>query len=198
VADMWIHESFIAYSENLFVDYFWGKEASAAYCRGTRLNISNDRPIIGYYEVNKEGSGDMYAKGANMLHTLRQMIDDDEKWRQILRGLNEEFYHQTVKTEQIENYIATQTGLDLKSFFDQYLRDTRIPTFEYALVKGKLQYRWTNCFKGFNMKVKVKINEQVQWLEPTQKWQHLSHEELIQSVEVDRDFYVAGFNCTKI
>ena len=198
VADMWIHESFIAYSENLFVDYFWGKEASAAYCRGTRLNISNDRPIIGFYGVNKEGSGDMYSKGANMLHTLRQIIDDDQKWRQILRGLNQEFYHQTVKSEQIENYIAKQTGLDLKPFFDQYLRDTRIPTFEYALVNGKLQYRWANCVKGFQMKLKVKINEQVHWLTPSQKWQHLSHEELIQSVEVDPDFYVAGFNCTKI
>jgi len=198
VADMWIHESFIAYSENLFVDYFWGKEASAAYCRGTRLNISNDRPIIGFYGVNKEGSGDMYSKGANMLHTLRQIIDDDQKWRQILRGLNQEFYHQTVKSEQIENYISRQTGLDLKPFFDQYLRDTRIPTFEYALVNGKLQYRWANCVKGFQMKLKVKINGEIHWLEPTQKWKNLSHEELIQSVEVDPDFYVAGFNYTKI
>jgi len=197
VADMWIHESFIAYSENLFVDYFWGKEASAAYCRGTRLNISNDRPIIGYYGVNKEGSGDMYAKGANMLHTLRQMIDDDQKWRQILRGLNEEFYHQTVKSEQIENYIANQTGLDLKPFFDQYLRDTRIPTFEYALLNGSMRYRWSNCVKGFQMKLKVYINGQVHWLEPTQKWQNLSQEEPIRSVKVDPDFYVAGFLCSE-
>jgi len=140
----------------------------------------------------------MYAKGANILHTLRQMIDDDQKWRQILRGLNEEFYHQTVKTEQIENYIAKQTGLDLKPFFDQYLRDTRIPTFEYALLNGKLQYRWANCIKGFNMKLKVKINGKVQWLEPTQKWQNLSHEEFIKSVEVDRDFYVASFLVSEV
>ena len=193
IADMWIHESFIAYSENLFVDYFWGKEASAAYCRGTRLNISNDRPIIGYYGVNYTGSGDMYSKGANMLHTLRQMIDDDQKWRQILRGLNKEFYHQTVKSEQIENYITEHTGLDLKPFFDQYLRDTRIPTFEYALLNGNIRYRWGNCIKGFQMKIKVYINGQVHWLEPTQKWQNLSPEEPIRSVEVDPDFYVAGF-----
>jgi len=138
LADMWIHESFTAYSENLFVEYFWGKEAGAAYCRGTRLNISNDRPIIGQYEVNHKGSGDMYAKGANMLHTLRQIINNDQQWRQILRGLNEEFYHQTVKTEQIEDYISDKCGLDLQSFFHQYLRDTRIPVFEYALLDGKL------------------------------------------------------------
>lgn len=197
-ADMWIHESFIAYSENLFVDYFWGKEASAAYCRGTRLNISNDRPIIGTYGVNNMGSGDMYSKGANMLHTLRQIVDDDQKWRQILRGLNNEFYHQTVKSEQIENYLAEHTELDLKPFFDQYLRDTRIPTFEYTLINGNMQYRWVNCIKGFHMKIKVYINGVMHWLEPVQKWQNLIKKEPILSVEVDHDFYVASFLCSEI
>lgn len=193
VADMWIHESFIAYSENLFVDYFWGKEASAAYCRGTRLNISNDRPIIGVYNVNYEGSGDMYAKGANMLHTLRQLIDDDQKWRSILRGLNEEFYHQTVKTEQIEGYIIEKTGFDLHAFFDQYLRDTRIPTFEYALFDGKMRYRWGNCVEGFHMKLKVRINGEAHWLEPKQRWQEMPIDGPVPIIEVDPDFYVAVF-----
>ena len=193
VADMWIHESFIAYSENLFVDYFWGKEASSAYCRGTRLNISNDRPIIGTYGVNFRGTGDMYSKGANMLHTLRQIVNNDQKWREILRGLNKKFYHQTVKTEQIENYIAEQTGLNLKPFFDQYLRDTRIPTFEYALLNGKMRYRWANCIKGFQMKLMVHINGQITWLEPTQKWQNYLSEEPIKLVKVNPDFYVASF-----
>lgn len=197
-ADMWIHESFIAYSENLFVDYYWGKEASAAYCRGTRLNISNDRPIIGVYNVNCTGSGDMYSKGANMLHTLRQIIDDDEKWRQILRGLNRKFYHQTVKTKQIEEFMSEKTGLDLQLFFDQYLRDTRIPTFEYALVDGKMRYRWANCVKGFNMKVKVYINDQINWLKPTLRWQNMSMEKPIIKVNVDQDFYVATFQLTEI
>jgi aminopeptidase N len=193
-ADMWIHESFIAYSENLYVDYFWGKEASAAYCRGTRMNISNNRPIIGIYGVNYPGSGDMYSKGANMLHTLRQIIDDDEKWRQILRGLNEEFYHQTVKAEQVEGYIIEKTGLKLQPFFNQYLRDTKIPTFEYALVEGKLRYRWTNCVPDFKMKLKVYINGKLHWLEPTQRFEWLELDNVISKVEVDKDFYVASFN----
>lgn len=193
IADMWIHESFIAYSENLFVDYYWGKEASAAYCRGTRLNISNDRPIIGIYDVNYEGSGDMYAKGANMLHTLRQLVDDDRKWRTVLRGLNEEFYHQTVNTRQIENYLMEQTGLNLQSFFDQYLRDTRIPTFEYALYDGKMRYRWGNCVEGFAMKLKLSINGQVHWIDPLQRWQELPLNGPDPKIEVDPDFYVAVF-----
>ncbi|WP_430932093.1 M1 family metallopeptidase [Saccharicrinis sp. 156] len=193
VADMWIHESFIAYSESLFVDYFWGKEAGATYCRGTRLNIKNDRAIIGQYDVNSQGSGDMYAKGANMLHTIRQIVNDDEKWRQMLRGLNQEFYHQTVRSEQVENYICQKSGLDLKPVFDQYLRDTRIPTFEYALLGDEMRYRWANCIGGFQMKVAAYINGEIHYLTPGTTWQNLKKEQPIKTVEMDKDFYTAVF-----
>ena len=131
IADMWIHESFTAYSESIFLDYHYGKEASSAYIIGTRNGIRNDKPIIGQYDVNNEGSSDMYYKGANMLHTLRQLIEDDSKWRTILRGLNKEFYHQTVTTKQIEEYLSKKTKIDLTAFFNQYLRDVRIPKLEY-------------------------------------------------------------------
>ena len=197
-ADMWIHESFIAYSESLFTEYFWGKEAGASYCRGTRLNIRNDRPIIGYYDVNHTGSGDMYSKGANMLHSLRQVIDNDTLWRSILRGLNEEYYHQTVKTQQVEGYISERSGLDLQAIFDQYLRDTRIPVLEYVLLDGEMRYRWGNCVRGFDMKLKVYLNGEMHWIQPRQRWQRLSLAYPIETVEIDQDFYVAGFPLTKI
>ena len=190
VADMWIHESFTAYSENLFLDYYYGKEASADYVIGTRNNIKNDKPIIGYYNVNKEGSGDMYYKGANMLHTLRQLIEDDEKWRQILRGLNRTFYHQTVSTKQIEDYISKESGIDLTAFFNQYLRDTRIPTLEYKIEKKELNYRWTNIVDNFDMPVQVSIDEKVQWLFPKTNWKTLPLDSKKTSFSIDRDFYV--------
>ncbi len=139
IADMWIHESFIAYSESLFTEYWYGKDAGYEYVRGTRANIQNDKPIIGLYDVNYEGSGDMYPKGANMLHTLRQIVNNDSTWRAMLRGLNEEFYHQTVTTKQIENYMAKFTGLELTAFFNQYLRDYRIPVLEYEIRNEKLK-----------------------------------------------------------
>jgi aminopeptidase N len=123
IADMWIHESFTMYSEGLFVEYYYGKQAGSEYLRGMRDNIQNDKPIIGYYDVNNEGSSDMYYKGANMLHTLRQILNNDEKWRVILRGLNSTFYHQTVTTKQIEDYLSQGVGIDLNPFFNQYLRD---------------------------------------------------------------------------
>ena len=106
IADMWIHESFTTYSECLYVEYYFGKEAGAEYVIGSRRGIGNKSKIIGEYDVNHEGDGDMYAKGANIIHTIRQFVPNDEKWRSILRGLNTDFYHQTVTTQQIEDYLS--------------------------------------------------------------------------------------------
>lgn len=138
IADMWIHESFTNYSESLFVEYHYGKAAGYEYVRGLRKNILNDKPIIGNYNVNNEGSSDMYYKGANMLHTIRQIINNDDKWRSILRGMNSAFYHQTVSTKQIEDFISSEAGVDFSKVFDQYLRDVRIPTLEYYSQDGNL------------------------------------------------------------
>ena len=198
IADMWIHESFTAYSENLYLDYYFGPEASAEYVIGTRSRIRNDRPIIGVYGVNYEGSGDMYYKGSNMLHTLRQLLEDDEKWRQILRGLNKEFYHQTVTTNQIENYLSEQTNIDLTAFFNQYLRTTKIPVLEFSLKGNKMRYRYTNIVKDFDMPVRIKVNEQEQWLFPRAEWktENLDAKDTTQ-VLVDENFYILVKNLSQ-
>ena len=190
VADMWIHEGFTAYSENLYLDFHFGKEASAEYVIGTRKNIQNDRPLIGTYNVNKAGSGDMYYKGANMLHTLRQLIEDDEKWRKILRKMNVEFYHKTVTTNQIEDFLCKETGIDLTAFFNQYLRSTMVPTLEYTFKKKTLKYRWTNSVDNFDMPIQIKINDADQWLFPKSEWNTISIDSKINTLEIDPDFYI--------
>ncbi|WP_052752749.1 M1 family metallopeptidase [Kordia zhangzhouensis] len=192
IADMWIHESFTAYSENLFLDYFYGKKASAEYVIGTRRSIQNDIPIIGVYNVNHEGSSDMYYKGANMLHTIRQLIDNDEKWRHILRGLNKDFYHQTVHTQQIEKYISEKSGIDLSAVFDQYLRTTDIPVLTYQRKDNKLMYRWENTVADFDMKVRMAINKEVIWLSPTTEWQTKEMPTTVTTIELDPNFYVTA------
>ena len=191
IADMWIHESFTAYSENLFLDYFYGKKASAEYVIGTRRNIQNDRPIIGIYNVNHEGSGDMYYKGANMLHTIRQLINDDKKWRSILRGLNKDFYHQTVNTQQIESYVSEKSGIDLSSVFDQYLRTIDIPKFVYKIDGKQLKYRWENTVDHFDMNVRVAVDDTIMLLSPTTKWQTKEMPTNVSNtLEIDQNFYV--------
>lgn len=190
MADMWIHEGFTAYSENLFLDYFYGKKAASEYVLGTRGIIANDKPIIGEYNVNSSGSGDMYYKGANMLHMLRQLINDDEKWRMILRGLNTEFYHQTVTTAQIENYLSEKSGIDLSSFFNQYLRSAKIPVLEYELLSKSVKFKYKNTVEDFEIPVKTFINGEEVWISPNQSWQSLPLKMEIESFVVDKNFYI--------
>lgn len=190
MADMWIHESFTCYSENLFVEYYYGKKASHDYVRGLRNGIDNDRPLIGTYNVNSEGSSDMYSKGANMIHMLRQIVNNDEKWRTILRGLNSTFYHQTVTTKQIEEYLIQTVDVNLTSFFNQYLRDTRIPTLEYKFKNNTLSYRWTNCVSNFTIPLKVTLNGKEKWLKPKTEWSVYPIKSKDLNLVVNPDFYV--------
>jgi aminopeptidase N len=190
VADLWVQEGFTCYSESLYLDYYYGKKAASEYVIGLRKGIRNLEPLIGPYNVNKEGSSDMYDKGANVLHTLRQLIDDDEKWRHILRGLNKTFYHQTVTSEQIENYISEQTGIDLSAFFNQYLRTSNIPTLEYKIENKELKYRWTHIVNDFDMPIPVNIEGKSEWIVPNSEWQTLALETEISFIVIDPNFYV--------
>lgn len=190
VADLWIHESFTNYSESLFLEYHFGKETAFEYIRGQRLNIANQAPIIGTYGIHSEGSSDMYDKGGNMLHTIRQIIDNDDTWRNVLRGMNKEFYHQNVDTSDIENYITNKSGINFSKVFDQYLRDVRIPTFEYFIKDNTLKYRWGNVITGFNMPVRVELNNKVQWLKPTLNWTTVALPSKNPVLTVDPNFYI--------
>ncbi|MBC9813401.1 M1 family metallopeptidase [Crocinitomicaceae bacterium CZZ-1] len=185
-ADMWIHESFTTYSEGLFTEFYYGKDAGANYLRGIRKNILNDRPIIGEYGVNHPGSYDMYYKGANMLHTLRQVVNNDEQWRQLLRELNVDFYHQTVTTADVERYIGSFLKMDLSAFFDQYLRTTKVPQLETIRKGNKIRYRWSNCVEGFRMPVDVNTEKGRIRLYPTKVTQIIK----VKNILIDENYYV--------
>ncbi|HEU4642090.1 MAG TPA: M1 family metallopeptidase [Gemmatimonadaceae bacterium] len=196
LADMWVHESFANYAENLYTECLFGRETGAAYVIGTRALIRNDRPIIAHYGVNEEGSGDMYYKGGNMLHTIRQVIDDDAKWRGILRGLNAAFHHQVVTGQQVEDYISRESGIDLSTVFAQYLTTTRVPVLEYRISGTTLSYRWADVVPGFAMPVRVSLADgRYDVIRPTESWQtatlHLANPA---DFHVDENFYVGMRN----
>ncbi len=190
VADMWVHESFTNYSEALFTTCKFGTEAGNDYVTGTRKRIQNDIPVQGPFGVNREGSGDMYYKGGNLVHLIRQVVNNDSLFRSILRGLNRDFYHQTIDGRQLEEYISNKSGIDFSKVFDQYLRTTQIPVLEYKIRKRKLTYRWNNVVKGFDMPVKVNFNGD-RWLKPTTDWKSITIKRKGgESFTVDRNFYV--------
>lgn len=191
-ADMWIHEGFTNYSENLFVEYHFGKKDAEDYVIGSRRNIRNDSPIIGKYGVNNSGSSDMYYKGGNLLHTIRQVINDDEKWRKVLQGLNSEFWHQTVTTSQVESYISKESGKDLSKVFDQYLRAITIPVLRYKIEGNRLTFNYGEVVEGFAMPLRVEINGNEIAITPQTKERSLVYPEAIKSFEINRNYYVFG------
>lgn len=176
LADMWIHEAFTMYSEGLFIECQKGKNEGARYIAGLRKTISNDRPIIGPYNVNKEGSGDMYNKGANMLQTIRAVVNDDAKWRAILRSMNREFGLKTTTTGEIVNYFNKESGLNLTKIFDQYLRFANIPVLELRTNSdGTVGYRWRADVKDFDMPIRIRKDAAEPWqiIKPTPEWKSM-------------------------
>lgn len=196
IADMWVHEGFTNYSETLFVDYIFGKDAANEYNAGSRRTIKNDKPIVGDYGVNEEGSGDMYSKGGNMLHAIRHSMDNDSLFKQILSGLNKTFYHQTVTSKEVENYISKQAGYDYSKVFDQYLRNIQIPKLEIKSGDDnkRISYRWTNCVKGFNLPLVLKKGTAKIKITPSEEWKStvLKNDEasLFEPASIEKMYYI--------
>lgn len=193
---MWLHEGFTNYSETLFTETYFGKQAANEYNYGTRKGINNDVPIIGPYGVNEEGSGDMYSKGGNMLHTIRHSINNDSLFRNILLGLNKDFYHQTVTTQQVEAYISRQSQIDFSKVFDQYLRTIQIPVLQFYTSKKEsiLNYRYSNCVDGFALSLVMNNGDKSFRITPATEWKKLkldrSTKKLWSPLTIEKNFFL--------
>lgn len=175
LADMYVHESFTNYSETLFVDYIYGEEAANDYNYGIRQGIRNDRPIIPPYGVNAKGSGDMYPKGGNMLHTIRHSIDDDKLFRSILTGLNQTFKNKTVDGSEIQRYISEKSEFDFSKVFEQYLTTTQIPKLKLYVdgMNSKMFFKWENCIKDFDLPLVLKGSDERVRINPSEEWKSI-------------------------
>jgi aminopeptidase N len=190
-----VHESFANYAEGLYTECLFGKEAGARYIVGNRRGIRNDRPIVpAAYGVNAQGSGDMYPKGGEMLHTIRQLVADDAKWREMLRGLNRTFRHRTVTGAEVQAWMSAEAGMDLSRVFAQYLTTIQMPALEYRFAGDTLAYRWADVVPGFDMPVEVAAGDGP-WvrLQPTESWQSTTLAGVTPATfKVHPDFYVTA------
>jgi aminopeptidase N len=188
IADNWIHEGFTTYSETLFSEWILNKEKAFDYVRGQRKNIQNDKPVIAAYGVQGHGSGDMYDKGAALVHTIRVMMHDDKKFRSMLRGMNEKYYHKSVSSAEIEEYINKFSGIDFRAVFDQYLRTTNVPELEYAIKNGILSYKFNKVVTDFTLPIQVTDGEQKILVKPTAEWQQVKWK-VGYNLSFSKDFY---------
>ena len=176
IADMWVHEGFCTYAEALYVECIYGYDAMLSYVNNQKRSVRNDKPIVGPYHVNQEGSSDMYFKGSLMLHTLRSLIKDDILWFEIIMGISNDFKYQIVDGQDIIDYINKRTDKDFSIFFNQYLNSKYIPQFEYSLEKeGKntaLIFNW-NAIDGFDMPLLINIGQEDFWIYPTNEVQEI-------------------------
>ncbi|HKJ47778.1 MAG TPA: M1 family metallopeptidase, partial [Christiangramia sp.] len=191
IADMWIHEGFTSYTEAIYVECQWGKEDALKYLKGIRQNISNKSKIIGEYGVNAEGSGDMYYKGSNLLNTIRSIYDDDELWWNTLRDYTKTFKHQTISTQDTEDFFNKATEVDLQPVFDQYLRHAALPVLQLQQGDDFIRYRWKTDVINFSMPVDVIIDEEEIRFNATSEWQSYETGEELDELSInDLEFYI--------
>jgi len=194
--ELWIHESFCTYTEGLYVECMFGKEQGYEYTYGLSKGISNREPIISPPDVNSDGSGDMYPKGAAMLHTLRNVVNDDQKWFQLLKDISTDFKIKNTDTKELVAYISKKLGSDYTYFFDQYLRYASIPVLEYKIkTEGKksvLEYRWKADVADFRMPIEIETEKgKFEWIKPTSKWQSKTLKISLKELTLKpRSFYV--------
>jgi aminopeptidase N len=190
IADNWIQEGFTTYTETLFVECAFGKKKAFDYVRGEWRNIQNDVPVIGAYGVNDDGSGDKYDKGAAVVHMIRMMMNDDEKFRNMLREMNKTYYHKTVSSREIEQFIMKYSGLQLQPFFDQYLRTTNIPDFEWYVKNKRLYYRFSNVTEGFSLPVTITSRKKEEKLNVTTEWKDVKWKKGGYNIHISEDFLI--------
>lgn len=175
IADMWIQEAFCTYAEVLYVECLYGYETMIEYVKNQMTMVRNDRPIVGKHHVHHKGSGDMYQKGSAVLHTIRNLLENDSLWFDIIKSMTAHFYHQTVDGREVLDYINDKSGYDFNDLYEQYLYTAELPEFQYSIKKNKgeflLRYRWEANDK-FDMPVKVSLEKnRLDWIYPTKEWQ---------------------------
>ena len=159
-AEMWLHESFTTYLESVYVECTYSYDEMLRYINNQRFQIFNSEPIVGPKDVNYLDGQDNYFKGSWILHTLRNVIDDDAKWWAMFKGFYLQQKLKITTTEDFIRYVNKYTCNDFGAFFEQYLFNADIPTLEYQIEpldkdSISVRYRWKADVSDFAMPVKV-------------------------------------------
>lgn len=199
IADMWIHEAFATYAETLIIEDWYGKDEAKLTILEQMDAVIGEEPVTGVYDVNHihYDIGDMYSKGSIIVHTFRNVLNNDALWIQLLHDIQNNFLYNTLSSDELVAFISKQTKTDYKYFFDQYLHYVDLPELQLQLLtKGKdlhVKYRWHANVENFRMPVKITTsNSRYEFIKPTSHWQTLLLKDMSQEeFDVDdENFYI--------
>ncbi|MBK7231758.1 MAG: M1 family metallopeptidase [Saprospiraceae bacterium] len=187
-AEMWIHESFTTYLENLFVEFYHGKKAGLEYLQEQRKMIKNDRAILGPKEVNfQDHSTDIYYKGAWVLQTLRHSINNDTLWFDILKEFYNQHKYGFAETKDFIQLVNVKTKKDYTVFFRQYLIFKAVPRLVYSVTQRdqftQIKYKWECDEPDFDLPVEFILDGRKIRLDPEMDWKNIEFSKLFNKVE---------------
>lgn len=190
-SDMWIHEGWANYSEDLFVEYMWGKQSAITYLNTGKDKVKNEEPVLCREGVYCTPPPDQYKKGALFLNTLRSVIDDDAEWFKLLHDYYQHFKYQTIMTTDMVAFFNRHTGKDLTPIFNEYLKHAAIPTLELKFdpASSEMSYRWRAEEAGFAMPVRVGRQKQWQLIHPTTEWRRMKSALRLDEFDVATNLY---------
>ncbi len=176
--DFWIHEGFQSFMDTFYVEKTKGKEAYFTAMAARQKNFKNVKPVAPreprttteMYMLPPDytkSDGDIYGKGAMILHALRFYLGDEAFFKSLRRmayptaemeRITNGKQNRLVTTDEFMKIAEQQSGKKLDWFFELYLRQPALPKLIAETKPNKLILRWeTPNNLPFPMPVEVKI-----------------------------------------
>lgn len=130
-ADFWIHEGICTYGEALYLLERRGEAAYHDHMRKKRNLVSNRKPIVQgeHLSGGKAYHGDIYTKGACVMHALRYVLGDSVFFPMLKTFASDPSttLQNRVTTRDFIGWVNKTSGQDHTHLLDLYLRTTDLP-----------------------------------------------------------------------
>ncbi len=166
--DFWIQEGFCSYGDLLYYLDHEGEEAYLERAQALAGGIKNEQPVVLGENINSDEAyqGDIYSKGAFVLHSLRFVLGD-EIFFPLLQAFieSEEFtYQNQVNSRDFIDFVSNYSGRNLDNFFDMYLYSTVLPKVKIKR-KGRNKYDVSLSNIQFSLPMEIKTSDGIEKVE---------------------------------
>jgi aminopeptidase N len=176
--DFWIHEGFQSFMDSLYIGRVKGEEAYMQHMTNRIKSLRNKQPVapresrttIQMYMAAPDylnSDGDIYGKGAVILHTLRYLIGDKAFFTALRRMAYPTPEQEKIRDGRQTRFATTDDFLHLAEraadkrlgwFFEAYLRQPELPKLITQRTGNQLMLRWdTPDNLPFPMPVEVQM-----------------------------------------